>query len=53
MLREYGLPENYWDTYPEKVMAVTAADVESVARKYVPVDNVVPLRAPPFLVPIQ
>ncbi len=22
--REYGLPEDYWDTYPEKVMAVTA-----------------------------
>jgi len=38
--REYGLPSDYWDTYPEKVMAVTAADVQRVARKYVPVDNV-------------
>ncbi len=38
--REYGLPEDYWDTYPEKVMAVTAADVQRVARKYVPYDNV-------------
>jgi zinc protease len=38
--REYGLPEDYWDTYPEKVMAITAADVQRVARKYVPYDNV-------------
>ncbi len=38
--REFGLPEDYWDTYPEKVMAVTAADVQRVARKYVPYDNV-------------
>jgi zinc protease len=38
--REYGLPEDYWDSYPEKVMAVTAADVQRVARKYVPYDNV-------------
>jgi zinc protease len=38
--REYGLPEDYWDTYPEKVMAVTAADVQRVAKKYVPYDNV-------------
>jgi zinc protease len=38
--REYGLPDDYWDTYPEKIMAVTAADVQRVARKYVPLDNV-------------
>ena len=38
-LREHGLPDDYWDTYPEKIMAVTAADVERVARKYVPFDN--------------
>jgi zinc protease len=38
--REYGLPEDYWDTYPEKVMAITAADVARVAKKYVPYDNV-------------
>ncbi len=30
----YGLPDDYWDTYPAKVMAVTADDVERVARKY-------------------
>ncbi|MGH9627900.1 MAG: M16 family metallopeptidase, partial [Bryobacteraceae bacterium] len=39
-LREYGLPDDYWDTYPAKVMAATAEDVQRVARKYVPVDNV-------------
>jgi zinc protease len=38
--REYGFPEDYWDTYPEKVMAITAADVQRVAKKYVPYDNV-------------
>ncbi len=38
--REYDLPEDYWDTYAQKVMAVTAADVQRVARKYVPLDNV-------------
>jgi zinc protease len=38
--REYGLPEDYWDTYTEKVAAVTAADVQRVAKKYVPYDNV-------------
>ena len=38
--REFGLPEDYWDTYSEKIMAVTTADVMRVARKYVPYDNV-------------
>ncbi len=37
--REYELPENYWDTYAEKVMAVKAEDVQRVAKKYVPLDN--------------
>ena len=37
--REYNLPEDYWDTYPAKVMAVKAEDVERVAKKYVPLDN--------------
>lgn len=37
--REYGLPPDYFDTYPAKVMAITAEDVQRVARKYVPVDN--------------
>jgi len=38
--REFGLPEDYWDTYSEKVAAITAADVARVAKKYVPYDNV-------------
>ena len=38
--REFGLPEDYWDTYPEKIMAITAAEVMRVAKKYVPYDNV-------------
>jgi predicted Zn-dependent peptidase len=40
LVREYGLPEDYWDSYPEKIMKVTAADVQRVARKYVPLENV-------------
>jgi zinc protease len=38
--KEYGLPADYWDTYPAKVMAVTAEDVQKVAGRYVPLDNV-------------
>jgi predicted Zn-dependent peptidase len=38
--REFGLPEDYWDTYSEKIAAITAEDVARVAKKYVPYDNV-------------
>lgn len=31
----YGLPDDYWETYPSKIMAVTADDVQRVARQYV------------------
>jgi len=31
----YDLPEDYWDAYPAKLMAVTAADIQRVARKYI------------------
>jgi zinc protease len=31
----YGLPADYWDTYPNKIMAVTADDVQRVAQQYV------------------
>jgi zinc protease len=30
----YKLPADYWDRYPQRVMGVTAAQVQSVARKY-------------------
>lgn len=30
----YGFPSNYWDSYPAKIMAVSAEDVQRVARKY-------------------
>lgn len=29
-----GLPENYWETYPQRVAAVTPDDIERVAAKY-------------------
>jgi zinc protease len=35
----YNFPADYWDTYPAKISAVTAADVARVARKYVNPDN--------------
>jgi zinc protease len=31
----YNLPADYWDTYPQKVSAITADDVQKAAQKYI------------------
>ncbi len=31
---DYGLPADYWDTYPQKIQAVTPADVRRVTQTY-------------------
>ena len=36
---QFRMPEDYWDTYPAKIMAVTAEDVQRVARKYLDPDT--------------
>jgi zinc protease len=38
-IKRYGLPADYWDTYPEKIAAVSADDVIRVAKKYINPDN--------------
>jgi predicted Zn-dependent peptidase len=35
----HGLPVDYWDAYPRKIMAVTAEDVQRVARRYLNPDS--------------
>ena len=30
----YGLPADYWDTYPARIMAVTGAQAQAAAQKY-------------------
>ena len=30
----YGLPADYWDAYPARISAVTAAQAQAAARKY-------------------
>ena len=35
----YQLPDDYWESYPAKIMLVTAEDVQRVARKYLNPDT--------------
>ena len=35
----YNLPADYWDTYPQKVAAITADDIQRVAQKYIDLDH--------------
>jgi len=35
----YGLPADYWDTYPAKIMNVTAEQVQRAAQKYIIPDD--------------
>ncbi|HEX3143233.1 MAG TPA: pitrilysin family protein [Pyrinomonadaceae bacterium] len=37
--KTYGFPANYWDTYPQKVNAITAEEVQRVARKYIDINH--------------
>lgn len=37
---QYKLPADYWDKYPERVMAVTAAQVQDAAKKYLEASRV-------------
>jgi zinc protease len=36
----YDLPADYWDTYPQKVAAITVDDIQNVAKKYIDLDHI-------------
>ena len=36
----YDLPADYWDTYPQKVSAITVDDIQKVAQKYIDLDHI-------------
>ena len=38
-VHHFGLPEDYWDKYPEHIAGVDAAAVEAAGKKYVDVDH--------------
>ncbi len=33
--KRFGLPDNYWETYPARIAAITPDDIERVAKKYI------------------
>jgi zinc protease len=35
----YDLPADYWDTYPQKVAAITPDDIKNIAQKYIDLDH--------------
>jgi predicted Zn-dependent peptidase len=35
----YDLPADYWDSFPQKVAAITAADIQRIAQKYIDLDH--------------
>jgi len=38
-VHHFGLPEDYWDQYPEHIAAIDAAAVQSAAKKYIDLDH--------------
>jgi predicted Zn-dependent peptidase len=36
----YDLPADYWDTYPQKVAAITVDDIQKVAQTYIDLDHI-------------
>lgn len=35
----YDFPADYWDSYPQKVAAITAEDIQNIAQKYIDLDH--------------
>jgi zinc protease len=40
-LVEYGLPDDYYDTYASRVRALQVSDIEAIAKRVVRPDNLV------------
>jgi zinc protease len=36
----YGLPADYWDTYPDRIAAIDAAAVQAAAKKYIDTSHI-------------